>query len=270
MEYHFLSGLPRAGSSLLASILCQNPRFHSSIMSPVGRIVTQALEAMGPDNEASRFIDDEQRKLILRGVFDGYYHPAWRAAASTVFDNNRRWTANLGVIKALYPKAKVICCLRDPISIVDSFERLWQRNPLALSIIYGGRSNLTVFDRTNEIMKPTNVVGFSLASLATAIHGPHREMLHPVEYDDLCRFPKLVMEGIHKLLDLPEFAYDFTKIEAIPGAALFDEDVSTPGLHDLKPAVVYTPRSSILPPELWQTLPKPFWRPVKEASTPAR
>ena len=32
---HFISGLPRSGSTLLAGILRQNPRFHAGMTSPV-------------------------------------------------------------------------------------------------------------------------------------------------------------------------------------------------------------------------------------------
>ena len=34
---HFISGLPRAGSTLLAALLRQNPRFSAGMTSPVGR-----------------------------------------------------------------------------------------------------------------------------------------------------------------------------------------------------------------------------------------
>ncbi|MEG4240263.1 sulfotransferase [Microcoleus sp. Pol14C6] len=36
MKAHFISGLPRSGSTLLAALLRQNPRFHAAMTSPVG------------------------------------------------------------------------------------------------------------------------------------------------------------------------------------------------------------------------------------------
>lgn len=36
--YHFISGLPRSGSTLLAAILRQNPRFLAATTSPVGEV----------------------------------------------------------------------------------------------------------------------------------------------------------------------------------------------------------------------------------------
>ncbi|WP_445305906.1 sulfotransferase [Microcoleus sp. T3_A4] len=36
MKAYFISGLPRSGSTLLAALLRQNPRFYSAMTSPIG------------------------------------------------------------------------------------------------------------------------------------------------------------------------------------------------------------------------------------------
>jgi sulfotransferase len=38
---HFISGLPRSGSTLLSAILRQNPRFHAGMTGPVGHWSTR-------------------------------------------------------------------------------------------------------------------------------------------------------------------------------------------------------------------------------------
>lgn len=271
MQMQFISGLPRSGSTLLASILRQNKKFYASIMSPVGRIITDTHTAMGPDNEAAAFISDYQRSLILKQVFEGYYE-TW--LPEVAFDNNRRWCANLALIHELFPDARVICCVRHPAAIVDSFERLWRAHPLSLSKIYGAQSNLNVYQRTQALLGQENVVGFSLNSFREAFYGPLKSKLLIVNYDDLCRFPANVLEDIHKAIGAAPFKYNFDRIEPIPDADAFDGGLATPGLHDLKPKIVYEQRETILPPDLWNALPKPFWYPVqpvpvKETSTKA-
>lgn len=256
MNFHFISGLPRSGSTLLASILRQNPAFTASIMTPLGKVFTDAHNAMGPSNEAEGFFTDAQRERMLRGLIENYY----QTYAGTVFDNNRRWCANASLLGTLFPASKIICCVRSPAEIVDSFERLFQTNPLTLSVIFGAQSNLTPYARAHEIMKSTGVLGWSLAAFSGAFYGPERERLVVVEYDDLARYPTEVLCALHRAIGATWFPYDFNKITPIPGAAQFDRDVSTPGLHDLKPAVVYEPRKSVLPPDLWDGLPLPFWR----------
>lgn len=261
--FHFISGLPRSGSTLLASILRQNPSIHASIMSPVGRIFSDVHTSLGPANEANSFITDKKRRDILKGLFESYYKDC---GASIIFDNNRRWTANINVLAALFPDSKIVCCVRTPREIVDSFEHLFFDNPLGLSIIYGGTSNTTIYDRVTALMAPTGVLGFALNAFRSAIYGPHKDKLLCVEYDHLARFAPAVMTELTTALQLPHHNYNFDKIDPIPGAAQFDLDVATPGLHDLKPQVVYEQRASLLPPDLWHNLPPAFWR-VKEGAT---
>lgn len=262
--YHFITGLPRSGSTLLASILSQNPACSASIMSPVGRVVSDALDAMGPKNEAESYITDDQRMRILQGIIEGYYATDMH---NVIFDNNRRWTANVGLIAKLFPDSKLVCCLRQPAAIVDSFERLFQKNPLNLSVIYGARSNLTVYERVSEIMQPTGVVGFALNAFRTAFFGPYKEKLACVQYDDLCRFPAAVMQALTEALKLPAHNYNFEAIQQLPGAEQFDRDIATPGLHTLKEKVVYEPRQSVLPPDIWSNLPPAFWQVNKEVTS---
>ena len=267
MPYHFISGLPRSGSTLLASILAQNPNFRASIMSPIGQVVTDAITAMGPSNEASDIITTEQRARMIRGIFAGFYHDiVWEAGDfhTVVFDNNRRWCANLAMIDAVFPDSKVICCVRDIPDIVDSFERVFRLNPLLPSVIYGGTANFTVFNRVRSVLGDEAVLGFALNAFRDAFYGAFRKKLFIVEYVDLCTRPAGVMTELHAAIDEAPFKYRFDKIEAVKGAAEFDRKLGTPGLHDLKSQVILDPPQRTLPPEIVKSLPLPFWR-VSEA-----
>ena len=98
---HFISGLPRAGSTLLAAVLRQNPDFHAAMTSPVGSLYMAMESAMSRRNETSVFLDAAQRRALLRGVFAGYYHAA--DPATVIFDTNRLWCARLAGIGGAIP-----------------------------------------------------------------------------------------------------------------------------------------------------------------------
>jgi hypothetical protein len=96
---HFISGLPRAGSTLLAALLRQNPRFHAGMTSPVGTLFSALLRQMSQENETAVFIDDDQRARLLSACFDAFYadiHPEKLA-----FDTNRMWTIKLPALVEL-------------------------------------------------------------------------------------------------------------------------------------------------------------------------
>src|SRR5271165_7524932 len=90
---HFISGLPRSGSTLLAGILRQNPRFHAGMTSPVGGMYMALEGAMSRRNEAAVFIGEAQRRDVLRGLFANYYNEIEKE--KLVFDTNRVWSAKL-------------------------------------------------------------------------------------------------------------------------------------------------------------------------------
>src|ERR1700679_2439893 len=131
---HFISGLPRSGSTLLAALLLQNPALHAGITSAVGSLVGTMLREVSQGNEAAVMIDDAQRQALLRGLFDSYYHAIH--PSRTVFDTNRAWTIRLPILAALFPKARMICCVRDLPWVLDSIERLLRQNRWELSKIF--------------------------------------------------------------------------------------------------------------------------------------
>lgn len=256
-QFHFISGLPRSGSTLLAAILRQNPAVHASMSSPVGGYFSSLQKAMSGSNEASMFSSNEKRARHLRALFDVEYADA----PEVVFDTNRIWPSKLPVLASLFPQAKIIACVRRPAWIVDSIERLIRSNPFDLSGIFGFEAGGTVFSRTTGLMSSTGLVGFAIDALRDGYYSPlatGRMLL--VEYEPLAKNPKAVISGIYDWLGIPKFEHDFDKLDQIPGAAQFDQKLGTPGLHAVKPKVEWRDRASVLPPDLFKSLPAPFWR----------
>ena len=257
MHFHFISGLPRSGSTLLASILRQNPRFTSNIESPTGKIILTLQEAMTVRNESEYFITDTVRVRLLRAIFTEFYATE---CTEVVFDNNRRWCANADLILTLFPDAFIICCVRHPAMILDSFEQLARSSPLTLSMITDGKSNLAIHGRFHRYLAPDGVVGYAWRALQSAWFSPRRERLIIVDYNRLAAAPGAVLQKLHGRLGEPLFEYDFEHILQIPGVKEFDARTGTPGLHNLRNVVSYAPSPMpVFPPELARTIPTPFW-----------
>ena len=100
---HFISGLPRSGSTLLAALLRQNPRFQAGMSGPLAGLFGALLGEMSARNEYSVFIDDAKRQRILRGLFDNYYADC---PAHVIFDTNRGWCAWMPAIARCSPTRK--------------------------------------------------------------------------------------------------------------------------------------------------------------------
>src|ERR1700722_706224 len=72
-KFHFISGMPRSGSTLLAAILNQNPRFRSGMTSPLADIMGVVMAETSSKNDFSFDVSDEQRVAMLRGLVENFY-----------------------------------------------------------------------------------------------------------------------------------------------------------------------------------------------------
>jgi sulfotransferase len=245
---HFISGLPRAGSTLLAALLRQNPRFHAMMSSPVGGLYSALLGEMSARSEFAMFVDDEQRAAVLRGAFQGYYHAVH--PSKLVFDTNRMWCSKLSGLATLYPRAKIICCVRHISWIMDSIERLIRRNAFQLSRIFGFEAGGTVYTRVARLAMNDGMVGYALDALREAFYGEHADRLLFVTYETLTRQPAPTMRTIYDFIGEPLFDHDFDNVEYAEEE--FDARLGTPGLHTVARAVRYVERPMILPPDLFR------------------
>ena len=132
-QIHFISGLPRSGSTLLSGILTQNPSIHAGMSSPVASLINGCLEQMGAGSEFYSFFNEEKRKSICSALFNAYYEGKDK---EIIFDTNRLWTARLHQLVELYDDFKVICMVRDPAWIMDSFEKIYRKNPFDYSRMF--------------------------------------------------------------------------------------------------------------------------------------
>jgi sulfotransferase len=260
---HFIAGLPRSGSTLLAGILRQNPRFHAGMTSPVGSMYMALESAMSRRNETAVFIDDTQRRAVLKGLVDSYYQQIH--GEKLVFDTNRAWCTKLPALGQLFPTARVICCVRDIGWIMDSIERLVRRNAFELSGMFGFEPGGTVYTRVNRIAASDGLVGYALDALREAFFGEDANRLILIEYQALTRAPGDTLRILYEMLGEPHFAHDFENVEY--QADDFDLALGARGLHTVRRRVEWIERRTVLPPELFARFSGDmFWRTQEAAA----
>lgn len=250
-KLHFISGLPRSGSTLLSALLRQNPRFHAAMSSPLAAIFKALQGAMSNSNEYAMFLNEGQRRAILTACVEAYLAGLKPGRAEVVFDTNRLWTTKLPALAALFPEARMICCVRNLAWVVDSLERLVRRNALQPSGIFTYDSGGTVYSRAEGLMSPTGMVGFALHGLREALFGEQADRVLLVRYESLAADPLGTLNGIYAFLGEPPYPHDPERVESLPGAAEFDARLGTPGLHSVGTAVRAVERRSVLPTDLF-------------------
>ena len=247
-KFHFISGLPRSGSTLLAALLRQNPRFSAGMTSPVGGLFGGLLNQFSAGSEYGPVITQAQRRRLLKGLFESYY--ADEKDKDIIFDTNRMWSSKLPALMDLYPQAKVIACVRNVAWIMDSIEKIYRANPFENTKLYNDDiERNTVYSRVETLAQRNRLVGFAWAALKDAYYGQHAKSLLLIEYDLLAEAPEKVMRLVYDFLDEPWYPHDFNNVQY--DAPEFDQALGLDGLHRVRSKVAAQPRKTILPPDLF-------------------
>ena len=217
--FYFISGLPRSGSTLLSSILNQNPRFYSGPSSPVVSTMITLENALSNDELFLAYPKPNQAKEIITSVLSQYYSDRQEPV---IFDKNRSWTIRMNYIPGYFDIVpKVICPVRDTAEILTSFIMMLRRNPYQVD----GRINfidemliknnipLTDDNRCEFLASPNGILGQSIEGLRKALMEGYDDSIHFVEYHDLVNNPKETIQKVYEFLDEELFEHTFDNLK---------------------------------------------------------
>ena len=242
-QYHFITGLPRSGSTLLSSILKQNPRFHASITDPLATLVKGIVETSQDGPGMKSEVPVQRRKNTVYGAIEGFYKEVDK---EVIFNTNRAWTYLTPLMKELYPTSKMIVCVRDLNWIIDSFETAHRKDPLSTNTVTGNLSG-TVYSRAELLMEEKGIIGFPYVGIKQAITGNEKDLLFILEYEQLTKNPKQMLQALYSFIDEPYFEHDFDNVEASWDE--YDAEIGMK-LHTVRKKVEFRPRNFILPPDI--------------------
>lgn len=247
-KIHFISGLPRSGSTLLSALLRQNPLFASGISSPVAQMLATMQQVLSGRSEFHSEVSDVKRQAVLRGVVCNYFADV--PLDKVVFDTNRTWCSKIDTLMDLFPDAKLLCCVRPLCWIFDSFERVVRRNSLEPSRLFNYEATGTVYSRVETLNHPVSgPVGSSYNGLKEAFYGDHASRLLLVNYESLAKDPQKVMRAIYGFLG--EQPYEHNRDSVKFEAPEFDRRLGVRGLHQVCGRVQFVERQTILPPDIF-------------------
>lgn len=243
-KLHFITGLPRSGSTLLISILNQNPKFHASITDPLVSMVKGVLETSQSGPGIKTQVPKSRRVTTIHGLVDGYYKDIHQPV---VFNTNRAWTLLTPQIAELFPESKIIICVRDIAWVLDSWEKAFRSQPLDVSS-WSPNLGGSVYARCKELMSSDGMVGFAYEGIKQAITGNEHHKIMLMEYDLLCQQPHMMIEALYNFIDEPQYQHDFNDVEAQWDE--YDKEIGIP-IHRVRKKVEFIQRKPILPPDIF-------------------
>jgi sulfotransferase len=247
-KMHFISGLPRSGSTLFSAILRQNPKFHAGVTGPVAMLCGNLLHSMSGATEFASFFSNDRRRAIVRGIFQSYYEDV--PNDQVVFDTNRTWTGRLPLLADLFPASRIICCVREVSWIIDSIERLVRQNATQPSKLFNYKAGGSVYSRVETLMDPqAGLVGLAWNNLREAWFSEQANQLIVLPYETFVQNPRRTLGRLYQALGEPEFTHDLGQVTFDEPA--YDADLGIPGLHRVRPKVALETRATCLPPDVF-------------------
>lgn len=269
--YYFMSGLPRSGSTLLSSILNQNPRFYSGPSSPVVPTMIALEQSFSNDELFLGYPKPQQAKEIIASVLQQYYSDRQEPV---IFDKNRSWTIRMEYIPGYFDiQPKVICPVRDTAEILTSFISMIRRNPFQVNgkinfideMLVKNNIPLTDDNRCELLASPAGILGQSVEGLRKVLMEGYDNSIHLVEYRDLVNNPKETMDKLYEFLGEEPFEHTFDNLENVNR----ENDAQIYGfadMHEVRPevkATAPTPEEILSPEILEKCKNTEFWRVIE-------
>jgi len=211
-----VTGLPRAGSTLLCQLLAQHPDVHcEGHSSPLCNTLLGIRRIISDDSfflsQLDNSFDPAYANLTsaMQGFLRGWHRDCGKKA---VVDKNRAWLHAIELLLRIAPEAKLVVCLRELGQIYGSIEAQHQRT-IFLDFI----DHLADYDRLGRadmLFAKDKAIGAPLVSLNAVQDLPAeaRQRLYFLRYEDLIAQPAACMVHVYDWLGLSPLQIDPQKL----------------------------------------------------------
>ena len=239
--YHFLTGLPRSGSTVLASILNQNPEVYVTPTSPMLNVSVAMQKAWREDPTVKANYFEEQAINLTKAILPAFWQ---HRSEPIIIDKGRGWAKNMPTASTLfgYP-IQAVSVERDLPSIMASWLTLLKKSP----------NNFAERNVRAKGYLPTDdnlMAELWFEMVKDCMEGKQQlrrdvpDQFIIVTYDDLIKNPEKELLRIETFLELPSYKYQF---ENIVNDTVDDDLVAwgVEGLHTIRPKLEKTSKSPI-------------------------
>lgn len=216
----YVTGLPRAGSTLL----CQLLDIHHDIdsdghSSPLYQMLNQIRHNNSDNNFLLSQLDCDfergyQRLLdSSRGFVNGWFA---QSDSPWVVDKNRGWLGQIETVSLINPDFRMLVCVREPAQIYGSIEAQHQKTLLLDFPDHTGA--LSRHARADKLFGSEGVIGGPLKSIEALQDIPEtlQKHLFYVVFEHLIQNPEQVMREIYSWLGLPKSPLDSQNLPIKP------------------------------------------------------
>lgn len=217
----YVTGLPRAGSTLLCQLLGHHPDIYSpGHSSPLSQSLNHLRTQLSDDpfllSQLDADFDLVYARLLnaYRGFINGWFA---ETIQPVVADKNRGWLRMIDTVKLLDPNFKMLVCVRDLRQVLGSIEA--QHAKTLLLDFPDHMAPHSAYERADALFAKEGVIGGPLKSIESLFQDADpalRERVGFVAFEALVNDPVETMRLLYRWLDLPEASFDPQNLTVTP------------------------------------------------------
>lgn len=238
--YFFLSGLPRSGSTLLSSILNQNPEIYCSPeQSIVCDLIFNVENYIINSQEYHSWTNQKGKDAICQSIISNFYQ---HREEKFIIDKCRYWGTpyNLNLIRRYITEdIKILCPVRPILEVLTSFISLFDKHKDRNIFVDNNITSNQRFvyrdlndARCDELMSLNGPIDKALFSLSQCKLEENKDIFHIIDYNDLIFDTKGTIKKIYDFLEIKYFDHSFENISPID--EINHEYYNLPSLHEVR------------------------------------
>jgi sulfotransferase len=246
-----VTGLPRAGSTLVCQLLAQHPEVHcDGQSSPLCNALLGIRRMVSNDQFFLSQLDsgfaDSYGHLAsaMQGFLRNWHHSNDKKA---VVDKNRAWLHAIELLLQLAPEARLVVCIRELGQVYGSIEAQHQRT-IMLDFI-DQLADFDRFGRADMLFAKDKAIGAPLLSINAVQDLPSavQQRVYFLRFEDLMAQPAACMSHLHTWLELAPFQVNPQKLAT--GRTESDSHYRMKYLHRQVDRIE-TPALHVIPPRI--------------------
>ena len=238
---YFISGFPRAGNTLLACILNQNPKIGATAHSVLPDILF-SIEKIKNIVGYNNFPDEQSIDNVSKNIFNSYYKD-WSA---DIIIERGDWITpcNFTLLEKHFPsEIKMVVLVRDILDIIKSYLNLCFKYPnFHINRWYNELDPTTLYlseieEKSDIIMRKGDYIDIILYSIKWLLDNNKEKYLHFVHYDELVMNPKNTIKGIYDFFGIDSYAHKFTNLKQLnTNNVMYDDNIYSIGgeMHTIR------------------------------------
>jgi len=212
----FLSALPRAGNTLLGSIINQNKNIQVTANSIVTDLLWETHKIKDFENYRN-FPDENSFNSVFNNIINNYYSK-WKA--NFIIDRGPWGTpANLFLLKQIIKNPKFVLLKRPVLECLASYIKL--------------EKPVDIENRCFELMSNVGMIGKNMWSVKNIIEQKENYIL--IDYIDLIKDPKKEIKKIFKFLNIKDFKINLNNLKQFSANNIsYDDSILNLDYHKIR------------------------------------